>query len=186
MADLFLALLHYPVVDKHGLLVTSAVTNMDVHDIARSARTYGVRRFYCATPVKTLHALVAKIIDHWQTGFGSTYNETRKDALALVCVATDLDEVIIAVEREAGRRPFVVATSARHGPRRIAFADLRERLRTPGEPVLLVFGTGWGLAPAVLDRADALLEPVIGPTDYNHLSVRSAAAIILDRLCAAR
>lgn len=186
MADLFLTLLHYPVVDKHGLIVTSAVTNMDVHDIARSARTYGARRFYCATPVKTLHALVAKIIDHWETGFGSTYNETRKDALALVRVATDLDDVVIAVERETGQRPFTVATSARGGPRRLDFAALRERLQRPGAPVLLLFGTGWGLAPAVLDRVDALLEPVIGPGDYNHLSVRSAAAVILDRLCAPR
>jgi len=29
---------------------------------------------------------------------------------------------------------------------------------------------------------DMLLEPIEGYTDYNHLSVRSAAAIILDRL----
>jgi tRNA (guanine37-N1)-methyltransferase len=37
MADLFLALLHYPVRDKNGAIVTTAVTNMDIHDIARSA-----------------------------------------------------------------------------------------------------------------------------------------------------
>ncbi|MGW8301987.1 MAG: RNA methyltransferase [Desulfobacterales bacterium] len=27
-----------------------------------------------------------------------------------------------------------------------------------------------------------MLEPIAGKTDYNHLSVRSAAAIIFDRL----
>jgi hypothetical protein len=181
MADLYLALLHYPVLDKNGQIVTSAVTNMDVHDIARSARTYGVRGFYVATPVKTLHALVGKIIEHWATGYGSTYNETRKDALSVVRLATDLDDVIIGVERETGSRPVLVATSARPG-----FPALRRRLADSADPHVLLFGTGWGLAPAVLNRVDALLEPVVGPTEYNHLSVRSAAAIILDRLRAPR
>ncbi|HVN85326.1 MAG TPA: RNA methyltransferase [Candidatus Binatia bacterium] len=186
MGDLYLALLHYPVVDKNGLIVTSAVTNMDVHDIARSARTYGAREFYVATPVKTLHALVAKIMEHWETGFGSTYNETRKDALGLVRLANDLDDVIVAIEHGAGVRPVVVVTSARPGPKRISFATLRHRLETTSEPRLLVFGTGWGLAPSIIARADEILEPVVGPSDYNHLSVRSAAAVILDRLRAPR
>jgi len=31
-------------------------------------------------------------------------------------------------------------------------------------------------------EADAALEPIVGPTEYNHLSVRSAVSIILDRL----
>jgi hypothetical protein len=52
-----------------------------------------------------------------------------------------------------------------------------------GKPVLVVFGTGWGLAPTVVESADALLEPVRGVREeYNHLSVRAACAIILDRL----
>jgi hypothetical protein len=51
-----------------------------------------------------------------------------------------------------------------------------------GEPCLLIFGTAWGLSPALLETADFVLAPIEGPTDYNHLSVRSAAAIILDRL----
>ena len=43
-----------------------------------------------------------------------------------------------------------------------------------------------GLAPEVTERADIQLEPVRGPSNYNHLSVRSAAAVILDRLRGAR
>ncbi|RLB43293.1 MAG: hypothetical protein DRH23_16495, partial [Deltaproteobacteria bacterium] len=31
-------------------------------------------------------------------------------------------------------------------------------------------------------RADVFLEPIVGPTDFNHLSVRAAVAITLDRL----
>jgi hypothetical protein len=45
-----------------------------------------------------------------------------------------------------------------------------------------LLGTGWGLTEAVLSQSDYVLEAVEGQGDYNHLSVRSAAAIILDRL----
>lgn len=182
MADLFLALLHHPVLDKNGQIVTTAVTNMDIHDIARSATTYAVRRFYVATPVRALRALSEKILEHWETGYGSTYNLTRKEALALVSIETDLDGVLLAVEHESGRRPLVVATSARAAPACIDYDALRQRLTDDDDPYLLLLGTGWGLAPEVLARADLRLAPISGPSAYNHLSVRSAAAIILDRL----
>ncbi|MDX2168882.1 MAG: RNA methyltransferase [Deltaproteobacteria bacterium] len=186
MADLFLALLHHPVLDKNGQIVTSAVTNMDIHDIARSATTYGVRRFYVATPIRALRALSERILEHWEVGYGSTYNLTRSEALALVRIDTDLDGVLVAIERETGERPVLVVTSARSGPDRIGYEDLRRRLDDDRTPYLLVFGTGWGLAPAIMERADLRLAPVLGPTPYNHLSVRSAAAIILDRLRGSR
>ncbi len=186
MADLYLVLLHHPVLDKTGAIVTSALTNMDIHDIARSARTYGVRKFYVATPVKALRALAAKIMEHWETGYGSTYNVTRKDALSLVGLEHDLDSTMLTLERETGMRPRLVATSARGGANRTRFADLRAQLETSHEPHLIILGTGWGLAPEITERADVTLEPICGPTAYNHLSVRSAAAIILDRLRGAR
>lgn len=186
MADLYLVLLHHPVLDKNGLTVTTAVTNMDIHDIARSAYTYGVRRFYVATPVKALRVLAAKILEHWETGYGSTYNVTRKQALSLVRLEHDLDSTILSLEQATGARPRLVITSARPGPNRTSFATLRAQLDTRPDPHLIVLGTGWGLAPAVTERADVALEPVRGCGEYNHLSVRSAAAIILDRLRGAR
>ncbi len=186
MADLYLALLHHPTVDKNGLIVTTALTNMDIHDIARSARTYGVKRFFVVHPVKALRALARKIMEHWESGFGSTYNLTRKDALSLVRLELDLDSTITALEHETGMRPRLVITSAKAGGERVTFERLRQDLLTLDEPHLLVLGTGWGLAPEVVERADVFLEPIVGPTDYNHLSVRSAAAILLDRLCAPR
>lgn len=186
MADLFLALLHHPVIDKNGAIVTSALTNMDIHDIARSASTYGVRRFFVVTPVKALRALSEKILDHWETGYGSTYNVTRKDALALVAIEHDLDGVLMTMERETDQRPTLVVTSARSAPDTVTFEALRDHVEHSPAPVLLLFGTGWGLAPEILNRADMRLEPICGPTAYNHLSVRSAAAIILDRLKGAR
>ena len=182
MGDLYLALIHHPVLDKNGVVVTTAVTNMDVHDIARLARTFGVRRYYVCTPIPTLQRLVERIILHWEEGPGATYNETRKDALAVVRLADELDAAITDVERETGAMPRLVATSAREGGDRLSYETMRARLRADPRPELLIFGTGWGLTREVLDRCDDLLEPIHGTGDYNHLSVRSAASIILDRL----
>lgn len=182
MGDLYVALLHHPVYDKHGTVVTTAVTNLDVHDIARLARTFAVRGYYVCTPVPTLKRLVERIILHWEDGPGATYNETRRAALAVVRLADDLDAAVTDVERETGTLPRLVATSAREGGRRLGYDALRARLAADPRPEILVLGTGWGLTAEVLERCDDFLEPIRGAGDWNHLSVRSAAAIILDRL----
>lgn len=181
-SDVYVALLHYPVYDKNGRVVTTALTNMDIHDIARSAKTYGVKGFYVVTPVKALQKLALKIMAHWEQGYGSQYNQTRKEALALVRLKDALDDVVMDLEQEWGTKPMLVVTTARSGEGRTSFAELREMLRVEKKPVLLLLGTGWGLTEAVLTQSDYILESVQGGAHYNHLSVRSAAAIILDRL----
>ncbi len=186
MADLYLALLHHPVYDKEHKVVTTSITNMDIHDISRSAKTYGVKRFFVVNPVPTLRALAEKIVDHWRVGYGSTYNVTRRDALEIVALSQHLEDTLEAVQQEAGERPRLIATSARDGGVRLSFVELRHRLESPGPPLLILLGTGWGLTEAVLDRADDFLEPIHGTGVYNHLSVRAAAAVILDRLLGAR
>ncbi len=179
---LYVALLHYPVYDKKGQIVTTSITTMDIHDIARSARTYGVRGFYVVTPVRALQKLTLKIIAHWEKGYGSRYNETRKEALSLVRLKDTLDNVIMDVEKECGAKPQLIGTSARGRERRLSFSRAREMIKEDFAPFLLLLGTGWGLAETVLNQSDYILEAIEGGTDYNHLSVRSAAAIILDRL----
>jgi hypothetical protein len=188
MAPLYIALLHYPVWDKNGAIVTTAVTNLDVHDIARLAKVYGLEAIYVVTPVVTMRRLVARIIEHWATGYGAEYNPTRKEALALVRFSDTLETTICEVERDAGTMPCIVATSARHRERATStsFADLRARLAADARPYLLLLGTGWGLTDEALGQADLVLEPVRGVGEYNHLSVRTAAAVILDRLRADR
>lgn len=182
-APVYLALLHYPVYDKNHQVVTTAVTNMDIHDICRAGKTYGVQGFYLVTPVKPLQKLALKIIDHWELGYGSQYNVTRKDALALARISDNLDDTIIDIDKETGQKPLIVVTSARDtGTPRTSYVALQEMLQTRTQPFLVIFGTGWGLTETIISQADYVLEAVEGGTDYNHLSVRSAAAIILDRL----
>jgi tRNA (guanine37-N1)-methyltransferase len=178
----YAALLHYPVYDKNRQVVTTAVTNMDIHDIARSGRTYGIRGFYVVTPVKALQKLALKIIEHWEEGYGSQYNITRKEALTLVRIRDTLDDVVIDIEQECGEKPVVVVTSAKPGGNRTPFATLQDMLLKTAHPFLILFGTGWGLTEAIFSQSDHVLQAIEGPTDYNHLSVRSAAAIVLDRL----
>ena len=182
-APIYLALLHYPVYDKNHQVVTTAVTNMDIHDICRAGKTYGVQGFYLVTPVKSLQKLALKIIDHWELGYGSRYNVTRKDALALARIRDNLDDTILDIDKETGQKPLIVVTSARDtGTARTPFVALQEMLQTSTQPFLVIFGTGWGLTETIITQADYVLEAVEGGTDYNHLSVRCAAAIVLDRL----
>lgn len=173
------ALVHHPVLDRRGDEVTTAVTNLDLHDIARIARTYGVDRFYLVTPVAEQRALVARILAHWREGFGATYNPHRGEALSIAKTVATLDEALRDWALRTGTEPLPVLTGAsrRDG---ISFAACREQGRH--RPLLLVFGTGWGLAPQLFANGWPVLEPVSGVGDYNHLPVRAAAAVILDRL----
>lgn len=180
-ASLYLALVHYPVTDKNGAVVASAVTNLDIHDMARAAKTYGAAAFYVVTPVADQKKLAERIISHWTRGAGSVYNPDRQEALSLVRLADDLDQAAEAAGVEAGQRPLLAATDARHRPDGIREERVRELLEE-GKPVMLVLGTAWGLAEEIIKGADLVLAPLAGPGDYNHLSVRSAAAIYLDRI----
>jgi tRNA (guanine37-N1)-methyltransferase len=182
--DLSVALIHYPVMNKEGKVITSSITNLDIHDIARSCCTYGVKHYYIVHPVKVLRRLAGKILEHWDVGYGAGYNPNRKEALGASRVVTDFDEVLIDIEERTGKLPKVVTTSAQPSSDLISFTNLSAKLRASSDPHLIIFGTGWGLAQEFLDRADYRLEPIYGPGEYNHLSVRAAAAIILDRLLA--
>jgi len=181
MPNLYVALTHYPVVDKRGDIITSAVTNLDLHDISRAVKTYGVKSFYVVTPLIDQQRLVQKITSHWTSGSGGVYNPARRSALELIRVKDTIADVLEEVKAIESIYPKTVATCARQYPRSTGYTEFRNILNT-AEPHLLVFGTAWGLAETFIAEADYLLEPIAGPTEYNHLSVRTAAGIILDRL----
>ena len=166
--------------------MTTSVTNLDVHDIARSARTYGLRGYFVVSPIEAQHPVVQRIVDHWTSGAGRHRFPERGEAIALVRLCLSIDDAIAEIEAREGETPRLVVTSAKAGRGRSSYAEEAERLRTESRPTLLLFGTGHGLSGSVLQRADAFLEPIVGPTDFNHLSVRAAAAITLDRLFAVK
>jgi hypothetical protein len=176
-----IVLVHYPVVNKIGEVIGSAVTNLDLHDIARASATYGVDNYYIVTPYEDQHKLVTEILEHWKTGHGATYNPARKEALALVTLATSLEEVIDQITSKRKARPLLLTTSAKKQEKTLSYEVARGKIQQK-EAMLLLFGTAHGLTSEVMDMADFSLMPVGGNTGYNHLSVRSAVSIVLDRL----
>lgn len=186
MGSVYCALVHHPVIDRQGDEVTTSVTNIDVHDIARSARTYGLQGYFVVSPIEAQHLVVQRIVDHWCSGAGKARFPERGKAIALVRLCESIDGAIARIEAEAGNPPRLVATSAKPGPGRSSYAEEAARLRTEDRPTLLLFGTGHGLSDGVLRRADVFLDPIEGPSAFNHLSVRAAVAVTLDRLFAGK
>lgn len=181
-----IALIHYPVWNKKQEIIGSAVTNLDIHDIARAGKTYGVNNFYIVTPFADQQKLVGEIIEHWRHGYGARYNNDRREAFSILKVCACLDDLYDDYTRNDLQRPLTLATSAQANKQnQFSYGALRQRL-VEGEHCLVLFGTGWGLAPKVMADVDAFLPPVGGGTTYNHLSVRSACSIILDRLLGER
>lgn len=174
------ALMHYPMKDKQGDTVATAITNLDLHDISRSCRTYSVENYYVVTPIVAQREIASRVINHWMDGFGSTYNPNRMEAFSHTMLMDSLSEAVLDIEKRHKKRPLIVATTAR--PDRATITAKHLGVISEEQPVLIIFGTGWGFADEVLETADYILEPIEGVGEFNHLSVRSAVAILLDRI----
>ncbi|HEY0253597.1 MAG TPA: tRNA (guanosine(37)-N1)-methyltransferase TrmD, partial [Kofleriaceae bacterium] len=178
-----LALVHHPVVDRTGAIVTTALTNFDIHDLARSTMTFGLAALHLVTPVTSQREKAEHIAQLWM---GDDQGEHRARALRLVRTAESIETVISALAAEYGRAPMVVASSAKSTSfptaERRTPAELTAEFALDPAPLLVLLGTGWGLADPLIPSVSRILTPIDGYTDWNHLSVRSAGAILLDRL----
>jgi hypothetical protein len=180
----YIGLVHGPVKSKDGQEITTSVTNLDIHDIARSARTFGFKRYFIITPIQNQQTMVKKILGFWETDSGLIYNPDRKDALSEVEVLDSIEMTVSEITQREGKKPLVVVTGANFDHFDGDEKKLFEKIRLDGRPMLLLFGTGWGLTASVVEQADFRLGPIFGIANdgYNHLSVRSAVAIYCDRL----
>jgi hypothetical protein len=173
-----IALVHYPVLDRRGDVVSSAVTNLDIHDLARLATTYSLSRYYLVTPAVEQQTLACRIVEHWQKGAGASYNPDRCQALDCLRVVSSFDEALADWRALAGPESLAVLTGARHQDG----IDYPQASALAAEhPIMLVFGTGHGLAPDIYAADRPCLKPVRAG-QYNHLSVRTAAAVVIDRV----
>lgn len=179
--DIYVGLMHYPMVDKCGDIVGTSLTNMDIHDISRSCMTFDVSRYFIVNPQASQQEIALRVTKHWQQGAGLAYNSNRSEAFERTSVVSSLFECIAHIRTKTGRNPLIVLTTARGN------YDFKEPYEVVCDahdadaPVLLLFGTGWGFHEAVFEMADAVVSPINGRGNYNHLSVRSAVAIMLDR-----
>lgn len=149
--------------------------------MARLAKTYGLRAFYVVTPVEEQQAFASHILDHWLKGWGSEYNKDRVEALELIRIKPSIEAAKAESRDFFGTDPLILATGANKRGLTLGFDEARQLLKKD-KPLFILFGTAWGLAGESMEEADYLLPPIEGTTDYNHLSVRTAAAIIIDRL----
>jgi hypothetical protein len=183
----FLGLVHHPIINKRGELITTSVTNLDIHDIARSCRTFGVEKYFIITPIELQQQLVKKILGHWESAVANDYNPDRFDALSHVSVVSSFEEARQEIA-SLYQAPQVVVTGANFSEFSGSCEEFKLSHNNSHIPIFLLFGTGWGLHPEILKKADYHLEPLFGSAldGYNHLSVRSAVAIYCDRLWSSR
>jgi len=164
--NIYVGLVHYPVYNRNNDIVATSVTNFDIHDISRTCRTYDIKKYFIITPVDAQKELTGRIIGYWTEGNGIEFNKNRNEAFE----NTELEDSVQS------------ATSAKIFPNTVGYAELGNEIIEDDTPYLILFGTGWGLTNEIMDLSYKILEPIRGNTRYNHLCVRSAVSIILDRL----
>ena len=179
---IYVALIHYPVYNKNDEIVATSVTNFDIHDISRTCRTYDIKKYFIVTPVDAQIELTNRIIGFWQDGEGVEFNKNRNEAFENTLLETSVELTIEKIKEIEGIGPQIITTSAKIFPNTVSYAELSGEMFNDERPYLILFGTGWGLTQEVMDLSYKILEPIRGKTKYNHLSVRSAVSIILDRL----
>lgn len=179
---IYLGLVHYPIYNKNNEVITTAITNFDIHDIARTSRTYDLKKYFIIHPHESQTKLAQEIMDYWQRGYGGTYNPDRLEAFSVLDIKSDINSAVEYITECEGTRPIIITTDARQFPNSISYNNMRSQIESSGKPYLILFGTGWGIENSVMADFDYILEPIYGPGDYNHLPVRAAVAIILDRL----
>ena len=177
---LYIALLHYPAYNKDKEIVATSIVIHDIHDMSRAARTYGVNKFYVVQPMEEQKKVVSRIVKFWETT-GYEYNPNRLEAISVMDVKDSLTDVVHEIETINNIHPLIVGTSAKERNKTISYEEVVKTLSLD-KPVLVVFGTGWGIPESFEAEFDAFLPPIEGATDFNHLSVRSACSIILDRI----
>ncbi len=181
-SHVFISVVHYPAVNKDKKWIVTSFTTLDFHDIARPARTYELGGYYIVQPLEAQQFVISEQIKYWLEGFGSKFNPRRSEAAKLVRLVSSITEAMKDIEQKTGKVPKLVATSAKRYPQTISYSELRKKMEKKDDIYLILFGTGWGMPEELVSSCDYVLEPILGPGDYNHLSVRNAAAIIMDRL----
>lgn len=182
----YVVLMHDQIMLENGREGTSSVTSIDVHDIARSSATYGVKKYFIVTPLEDQQKIIAKLLSFWESSVGINYNSHRHEAMSKVVLVSTLAEAISFIKSSEllDLEPVLITTAAKKHyqfkSKIINYFD-QEKVWSLKRPVVLIFGTARGLSDNLIDKADFLLRPVEGFSKFNHLSVRSAVAIVLDR-----
>ena len=143
--------------------------------------TFGIELCYIVTPLPKQRQIMEKLIHHWEHGYGAKYNPIRSAALKKVRIKNDMNEMLEEIKQDG--EPIIIGTSSlERGHKIIGYGELSQWTGNSERPFLMLFGTGWGLTDETIDLCEKMLPPVKGAGEYNHLSLRVAVGIILDRI----
>ena len=180
-----MALRHDSVLGRQDKIIHANVTQIDLHDFCRLTATYDLGGFHCITEIGAQHEICQNILDFWNKGFGKDYNPDRVAALQNMRIHNNFGELLEMLTAKDGQAPLLIGTSAKpfeDNKKVLDFPAFSDIIARSGRSAVIQFGTSWGLSPEQLNRCDWVLPPIYGYDGYNHLSVRCAAAIIVDRL----
>lgn len=179
----YCVLLHNDVIMPNGLSGESIVTSIDIHDIARSATTYGICQYFIVTRLESQKKLIENFLTFWHQDEVKKINQSRAFALDKVFIKSEIEEVITSITEKEGIAPITIVTSSRRNvPHKamISFHD-QNKIWEKNRPIVFILGTAHGINEKIINNFDYKLVPIEGLEDFNFLSVRSAAAIIFDR-----
>ena len=112
-APLFIALIHHPVTNKRGDVVATSLTTFDLHDIARSSMTFGIKAYYVLTPLASQRHFGNRIVGAWQSETGRLRNWTREEAFQLIKIRSTIKDAVKEIRKAYGVKPLIVGTSAK-------------------------------------------------------------------------
>ena len=95
----YVILMHDQVVFADGREGTTSVTSIDIHDIARSARTYGIKKYFIVTPLKDQQNIVATFLNFWRSDVAIDYNPQRHEALRGMSFQDTLEKALEQIEQ---------------------------------------------------------------------------------------
>jgi len=181
MPDIYIGLVHHPVYNKNKEIVTTSLTNLDIHDIARTSKTFALKKYFIINPQPSQKEIFMRIKKFWQTDIAQEYNIARFNAFDIIEYVNSITEAKEIIKEKSTAEPKTFATSARNFPNCTGY-DRTKKIIAASNSCLILFGTAHGLTEEVMKNCDYIIEKIKGRQDYNHLSVRSAIAITLDRI----
>ena len=124
--EVFLGLIHYPIRNKQGEIITTTVTNLDLHDIARVGKTYNINKYFVIHPIKSQQALVRRMKKYWTSEYGAKYIPNRSEAFSVLEIVSSLEESLDMIREICGKDPYLVATDANPFPNSVSYKEMRE------------------------------------------------------------
>ena len=83
---------------KKKEVVSTCITGVDLHDIARTSKTFGLAKYFVVNPFPAQRKFAERIISCWRSEKSFVHNWTRAEAFKLIEVKESLEAMGFIVE----------------------------------------------------------------------------------------